>query len=365
LETYGWKFLSGTAGTAGAIRVNPYAHTLFVDVFGSDFMGDPNSIGTVSGYEPELGNPQRPWRTVSAALNEAASIVSVDDAGDPELYKVHVFGGNYSESDTVTIDADRKVSLHLTSGTRIKVNTLASTAGTQYWINQITGVGTGEFTLSGEGIDNSQIQTNQIGLISFSGSANTQAEAATNSVFISNVSCVSGNGTSGIPGPIQIEKGALIVNGAQLINGLRTTSPTTVIAARSVKMIIKNSNLVLSSLSTQVPNSGTGTAGNAGLYSWVVRIDNGDLYNSLKIIDSTLDVASRLSDTSGTPGDSTVSGNFISFAGGIGSESRVLENNVVLLSNVYFHGLKDPAKTLWNDNGNAVYLYIGNGITSA
>lgn len=362
LDTYGWKFLSGTSGTAGAIRNNPYAYTLFVDTFGSDFMGDPNSIGIVSGYEPELGNPDRPWRTVSAALTEAASLSFVSLGAN---YKVHVLSGDYTESDTVAISRNRKVSLHLTAGTRIKVDTRASTAGSQYWISYTSADGTGGFALSGEGIENSRIQANEIGLISFIGSAVTQDEAKLHSLTISNVSCISGYGTSGIPISVRASRGELIVNGSQLINGYRTTAPTAVIEGTSLNLIIKNSNLVLSSLSTQIPDSVTGTAGNAGFYSWVIRIENDERYNSLKIIDSTLDIASRLNDTSGTPSDGSVSGNFISFAGGSVGGSRVLENNVVLLNNVYFHGLKDPSKTLWNDTTNGVFLYIGNGITSA
>jgi hypothetical protein len=259
----------------------------------------------------------------------------------------------------------------LTTGVKVKVDMDANISLHPYWIMCESGVGTSSFELSGEGITNSVIQLTKVGLIDFTGASTDQRDARNHSIKIDSITCytgaVGGNYSSdGYVNLIRVSDGELVINNSQLANLKATFNPTTVIHGTSVNVRIKDSNLILSNLSDDVPISGeSGTAGNAVAYAWVILIETANQFNLLKITNSTLDTMTRTQGTSGYTTSGTVAGNFISFACGLSGPSAMHENNVVLLNDVYFHGPAQAQKTLWSDTLTSPELYIGNGITSA
>jgi hypothetical protein len=223
------QYLTRVAST-GEIRYSspttPYSYTLFVDPSGN------NSTAVIGDYT-------RPWQTINAAINYAGT--SSQPTGG---YTLHIFRGNYTETTSVTFDANESISFFFEPNVNLNV-TLASVG---YWFTHNGGAAS--VNISGSGKSN-YISSN-FGV--FKVGASGQASPSSFSLNINNIRISSSNAS----------------------NYTSTGNGVVIYSTRST-VNIDNSIVSLT------------TAGGSGIYQYVIWLSAG----YLNIFDSTLDMSSQ------------------------------------------------------------------------
>jgi hypothetical protein len=223
------QYLTRVAST-GEVRYSspptPYAYTLFVDPSGN------NSTAVIGDYT-------RPWQTINAAINYAGT--SSQPTGG---YTLHIFRGNYTETTSVTFDANESISFFFEPNVNLTV-TLASVG---YWFTHSGGLGS--VNVSGSGKSN-YISSN-FGV--FRVGANGQSAASRFSLNINNITISSSNASN-----------------------YTSTGNGVVIYSNRCTVNIDNSIVSLT------------TAGGSGIYQYVIWLSAG----YLNVFDSTLDMSSQ------------------------------------------------------------------------
>ena len=227
------QYLTRVAST-GEVRYSspptPYSYTLFVDPSGN------NSTAVIGDYT-------RPWQTINAAINYAGT--SSQPTGG---YTLHIFRGNYTETTSVTFDANESISLFFEPNVNLTV-TLASVG---YWFTHNGGLGS--VNVSGSGKSN-YISSN-FGV--FRVGANGQSAPTRFSLNINNITISSSNASN-------------------------YTSTGNGVVIHSTRSTVNIDNSIVSLT----------TAGGSGIYQYVIWLSAG----YLNIFDSTLDMSSQ----TGTP----------------------------------------------------------------
>ena len=233
------QYLTRVAST-GEVRYSspptPYSYTLFVDPSGN------NSTAVIGDYT-------RPWQTINAAINYAGT--SSQPTGG---YTLHIFRGNYTETTSVTFDANESISFFFEPNVNLTV-TLASVG---YWFTHNGGLGS--VNVSGSGKSN-YISSN-FGV--FRVGANGQSSPSRFSLNINNITISSSNAS----------------NYTSTVNG---------VVIYSIRSTVNIDNSIVSLT----------TAGGSGIYQYVIWLSAG----YLNIFDSTLNMSSQTG-TPTVPGDS-------------------------------------------------------------
>jgi len=241
------QYLTRVAST-GEIRYSsacptPYSYTLFVDPSGN------NSTAVIGDYT-------RPWQTINAAINYAGT--SSQPTGG---YTLHIFRGNYTESTSVTFDANESISLFFEPNVNLNV-TLASVG---YWFTH--NGGTASVNISGSGKSINYISSN-FGV--FKVGSTGQASPSSLSLNIHDIRISSSNASS-----------------------YTSTGNGVVLYSTRSTVNIDNSTINL-----------TTPAANSGIYQYVIWLSA----SYLNILDSTLEMSSQtgsptsLTDTGSTYG---------------------------------------------------------------
>jgi hypothetical protein len=227
------QYLTRVAST-GEVRYSspptPYSYTLFVDPSGN------NSTAVIGDYT-------RPWQTINAAINYAGT--SSQPTGG---YTLHIFRGNYTETTSVTFDANESISFFFEPNVNLTV-TLASVG---YWFTHNGGLGS--VNVSGSGKSN-YISSN-FGV--FRVGANGQSAPSRFSLNINNITISSSNASN-------------------------YTSTGNGVVIYSIRSTVNIDNSIVSLT----------TAGGSGIYQYVIWLSAG----YLNIFDSTLNMSSQ----TGTP----------------------------------------------------------------
>ena len=223
------QYLTRVAST-GEVRYSspptPYSYTLFVDPSGN------NSTAVIGDYT-------RPWQTINAAINYAGT--SSQPTGG---YTLHIFRGNYTETTSVTFDANESISLFFEPNVNLTV-TLASVG---YWFTHNGGLGS--VNVSGSGKSN-YISSN-FGV--FKVGANGQSAPTRFSLNINNITISSSNASN-------------------------YTSTGNGVVIYSIRSTVNIDNSIVSLT----------TAGGSGIYQYVIWLSAG----YLNIFDSTLNMSSQ------------------------------------------------------------------------
>jgi hypothetical protein len=223
------QYLTRVAST-GEIRYSspptPYSYTLFVDPSGN------NSTAVIGDYT-------KPWQTINAAINYAGT--SSQPTGG---YTLHIFRGNYTETTSVTFDANESISLFFEPNVNLNV-TLASVG---YWFTHNGGVA----SVNISGSSKSNYISSNFGV--FKVGATGQASPSSFSLSINNIRISSSNAS----------------------NYLSTGSGVVIYSTRST-VNIDNSIVSLT------------TAGGSNIYQYVIWLSA----SYLNIFDSTLDMSSQ------------------------------------------------------------------------
>ena len=223
------QYLTRVAST-GEVRYSspptPYSYTLFVDPSGN------NSTAVIGDYT-------RPWQTINAAINYAGT--SSQPTGG---YTLHIFRGNYTETTSVTFDANESISLFFEPNVNLTV-TLASVG---YWFTHNGGLGS--VNVSGSGKSN-YISSN-FGV--FRVGANGQSSPSRFSLNINNITISSSNASN-------------------------YTSTGNGVVIYSIRSTVNIDNSIVSLT----------TAGGSGIYQYVIWLSAG----YLNIFDSTLNMSSQ------------------------------------------------------------------------